>query len=80
MINLKKNSLKIFVLTILNFGLSLNLFAQNNPGIPKPRGPVDLSDPANVVIFIVIPILIFIFYLVWRREMKKRKEREEGKK
>jgi predicted tellurium resistance membrane protein TerC len=73
----KKKSIKIFVLAILSFGFSMKLFAQNQPDIPKPRGPVDLSDPANVVIFIVIPILIFIFYLIWRREMKKRKEREE---
>jgi hypothetical protein len=73
----KKNSIKIIVLTILSFGLSLKLYAQTQPDIPKPRGPVDLSDTTNAVIFIVIPILIFIFYLIWRREMKKRKEREE---
>jgi uncharacterized membrane protein len=73
----KKKSIKIFVLAILSFGFSMKLYAQNQPDIPKPRGPVDLSDPTNVVIFIVIPILIFIFYLIWRREMKKRKEREE---
>lgn len=75
--NHNKNSVTLIVFTFLSLGLSMKLFAQNQPDIPKPRGPVDLSDPANVVIFIVIPFLIFIFYLIWRREMKKRNEGEE---
>ena len=52
-------------------------FGQKQPGIPQPRGPVDLSDTSNIVIFIVLPIIVIILYFVWRRATKKRKEKAD---
>lgn len=52
------------------------VFAQMQPDIPQPRGPVDLSETANLIIFIILPALVVIGYLFWRRAMKRR--RDEG--
>lgn len=53
-------------------------FAQMQPDIPQPRGPVDLSDTSNLIIFIILPALVIVLYFFWRRAIKKRKaEREQ---
>ncbi len=70
---------KKLLLGLTLFLLSFQSWAQKNPNIPRPRGPVDLTETSNLVIFIVIPAVIVIFYFVWRSEMKKRKKREEEK-
>lgn len=54
--------------------LSPYTYAQKNPDIPKPRGPVDLSETANVVMFIILPALVLIGYFFWRSAMKKRRD------
>jgi hypothetical protein len=56
------------------------ILAQMQPDIPKPRGPVDLSDPVNVVIFIVLPLIVIIAFFFWRNAMKKKRKEEEEKK
>lgn len=64
-----------FLITVF---LAVSGHAQNQPDIPKPRGPVDLSDTSNLIIFIVIPLIILIVYLVYRKRIKKvREERED---
>ncbi|MDN3690681.1 hypothetical protein [Cyclobacterium jeungdonense] len=67
-----------FFATLLSFIAGLQSYAQMQPGIPKPRGPVDLSDTSNLVIFIILPILVIIGYFFWRKAMKKRKEEEDN--
>jgi len=54
-----------------------HVFAQMQPDIPQPRGPVDLSETSNLVLFIILPVLVFIGFLFWRRAMKKRAEKGE---
>lgn len=36
-----------------------------NPGESK---PIDLSDPFEIIVFIILPILIIVFYLIWRNK------------
>lgn len=48
--------------------------AQMQPDIPMPRGPVDLSETSNLVIFIIIPAIIIIAYLIFRKRIKRIKE------
>nr|MBI1229345.1 adenylosuccinate synthetase [Cytophagales bacterium] len=55
---------------------SQNSFAQKQPGIPRPRGPVDLSETANLIMFIILPALVIVGYFFWRSAYKKRKKRE----
>lgn len=72
------NFLKPHLLTsFILFLAGSQAYAQVQPGIPKPRGPVDLSDTSNLVIFIILPILVIIGYFFWRKAMKKRKEEED---
>lgn len=48
--------------------------AQKSPGIPMPSGPIDLSKTSNLVIFIIIPAIILIVWLIYRKRIKKIKE------
>lgn len=49
-------------------------YSQVPKGVPKPTGPIDLSETSNVVIFIAIPALILIIFLIFRKRIKKVKE------
>ncbi|SMD41597.1 hypothetical protein SAMN00777080_0122 [Aquiflexum balticum DSM 16537] len=43
-----------------------------------PRGPVDLSETNNLVIFIIIPAVIIIAFLIFRKRIKRiKKEKNE---
>ncbi|EPR70824.1 hypothetical protein [Cyclobacterium qasimii] len=53
------------------------LMAQIQEGLPKPSDPIDLSDTSDLVIFIILPILVFILYLFWRKAIKKRNDRRK---
>lgn len=46
--------------------------------VPKPDNntPIDFSNPADIVIYVVIPVLLVILYLVLRK--KNRKEENEN--
>lgn len=41
-------------------------------GTPNPdnNSPVDLSSPFDVVVFIIMPILMIIFYILWKRNKR----------
>lgn len=49
------------------------LFAQIPTDVPHPDNnpPVDFSEPANIVIFIILPILAIVFFFIWRSKRKK---------
>ncbi|MCH7401109.1 hypothetical protein ACFOUP_01605 [Belliella kenyensis] len=56
-------------------------YAQNQPDIPKPTGPIDFSETSNIIIFIVIPAAIIIAYLIFRnriRNIKQEKSKKRG--
>ncbi|MDN3493789.1 adenylosuccinate synthetase [Winogradskyella bathintestinalis] len=42
-------------------------------GTPNPgeSQPLDFSDPFEVIVFIILPILLFILYFVWRKSNKR---------
>lgn len=44
-------------------------------GTPNPddNTPIDFSDPFEVIVFIVLPILAVIFYLLWKRQKNNKK-------
>ena len=69
----KNNSLSRFLLALILLipGMS---YAQYQEGIPKPSGPVDLSETSNQIIFIAIPVAILILYLIFRKRIRKIKE------
>ena len=69
----KNTSLSKFLLAIILM-IPGKSYAQYQEGIPKPSGPVDLSETSNQIIFIAIPLVILILYLIFRKRIKKIKE------
>lgn len=53
-------------------------FAQNQPNIPKPRGPIDFSQTSNIVIFVIIPAIIIIAFLIFRKRIWKVKQEKKA--
>ncbi|WP_194972359.1 hypothetical protein [Aquiflexum lacus] len=49
-------------------------YSQKQQDIPRPRGPVDLSETSNVVIYLVIPAIIIIVFLIFRKRIGRNKE------
>ncbi len=44
-------------------------------GTPNPddNKPIDVSDPFDIIVFIVLPILVIIFYFVRKRQKNNKK-------
>ncbi|WP_335964299.1 adenylosuccinate synthetase [Galbibacter sp. PAP.153] len=55
--------------------MRLSNILQTPDGIPKPgnNDPIDLSSWIDVTFYIVIPVLIIIFYLTWRKKRRNKK-------
>ncbi|MCH8554295.1 MAG: hypothetical protein LAT76_03995 [Schleiferiaceae bacterium] len=52
--------------------ISLQVFGQRPSLQPKSGGdPVDFTNPKNIILYIVIPIVIVILYFLYKREQKK---------
>ncbi|WP_035483292.1 hypothetical protein [Gaetbulibacter saemankumensis] len=51
----------------------LNIYLQLPPGTRNPddNTPLDLTDPFNIIMFIVLPIAAVVLYFVWRKQKKK---------
>lgn len=65
-----------YILAFLFLVVGLRIYAQSPTHVPKPdRSPVDFSQLANIVLFIILPLLIVVFYFMWRN--KKRKDETE---
>ncbi|WP_225587079.1 hypothetical protein [Algoriphagus sp. Y33] len=52
-------------------------YSQNQRNIPKPSGPIDFSDTVNWIIFVVIPAVIIIAFLIFRSRIKKVKQEKK---
>jgi len=37
-------------------------------GIPNQSQPIDLSSTTEVILYIVLPVLMIIVYLIWRKK------------
>lgn len=49
-------------------------FSQIPTEVPKPQDntPLDLTNPANIIIFIVLPLCAVLFFFIYRDKKKKR--------
>lgn len=36
------------------------------------NAPINLSDPVDLIIFIILPVIFIILYFIWRNNKKKR--------
>jgi len=67
----------IFYIFLVLF--SLKSFGQIPTEVPHPDNntPVDFSKPADIIIYVVLPVIVIILYFVWQRKAKKKDEEEE---
>ena len=44
-------------------------------GTPNPdnNNPVDFTNPFDLLVFLILPIVLVVFYIIWRRKRNKRK-------
>jgi|TARA_R100000479_G_scaffold33554_2_gene13839 H+/gluconate symporter-like permease len=63
----------ILSLLIAFLALIFKVNAQIPKEVPHPDNnkPLDLSDPADIIIYIIIPVVFIILFFVWRRKRKK---------
>jgi preprotein translocase subunit YajC len=49
------------------------MYAQKPTHSPNPQDntPIDFNNLFDVIVFIVLPILMIIFYILWRKQVKK---------
>ena len=65
--------MKIFPAIFASLLFAFTSHAQTPPGLPEKSDPIDLSNWADVLFFIVIPVLMVVVFLV----MRKRPRHEE---
>jgi ACR3 family arsenite efflux pump ArsB len=57
-----------------SFLLTLNALGQRPTHVPGSGEPANFFEsPGSVLIYIIIPIIIGVFYFVWRKKNKKSK-------
>ena len=55
--------------------LPVLVFGQRPTSVPYDTEPVGFFDStANVIIYIVLPLLIVLIYVLWRRKIKKEEQ------
>ncbi len=51
------------------------LFAQRPTHVPGGSEPVDFFEsPANIVVYIIIPVIVVVLYIVWRKKIQKERQ------
>ncbi|WP_405604892.1 adenylosuccinate synthetase [Polaribacter sp. Asnod1-A03] len=50
-------------------------FLQLPMGTPNPddNKPLDTSDPFEVIVFMVLPVVVIILYFLWKKQKNKKK-------
>jgi heme/copper-type cytochrome/quinol oxidase subunit 2 len=67
-------SLKLTMITAFVMG-------QRPTSVPHDNEPVKFFEtPANIIFYIVIPLIIIVIYSMWRRKMRKEAEKEQENK
>jgi hypothetical protein len=61
---------------ILIFLFTPFLYGQRPTHSPNPQDntPIDFTNLFDVIVFIILPIVMFIFYILWRKQVKKNKD------
>lgn len=50
-------------------------YAQIPTEVPKPSDkPIDLSEPADIIIYIILPLCCVLLFFIWRGKQKNRKK------
>jgi uncharacterized protein with PQ loop repeat len=64
---------RIAFLALLFYSITIN--AQKPTEVPKPSDkPIDLSNPADIIIYIILPLCAVLFFFIWRGKKNKSKK------
>jgi RsiW-degrading membrane proteinase PrsW (M82 family) len=67
-------SYKVILLSLFLFVNNV-LIAQKPTEVPKPsEEPIDLTNPADIIIYIVLPACAVLLYFIYRNSRKKKKK------
>lgn len=65
-------NIKILIILLL-YSIAIN--AQKPTEVPKPsEKPIDLANPADIIIYIVLPLCAVLFFFIWREKKSKSKK------
>lgn len=52
---------------------SIISYSQKPTDVPNPSNDsIDLSNPADIIIYIVLPLCAVLFYFIWREKRNKK--------
>lgn len=40
---------------------------------PDDNKPIDLTSPFDVIVYIILPLVVIVLYIIWKRKKKKDK-------
>lgn len=53
--------------------VSISVLAQKPTEVPKPSDkPIDLNNPADIIIYIVLPLCAVLFFIVYKKQRNKK--------
>ncbi|MBI1285993.1 MAG: hypothetical protein GC178_00255 [Flavobacteriales bacterium] len=54
---------------------AFSAYAQQPCNIGKPNGdPVRLDNWTNIIIYVIVPIVVMVLYVIWRRRKQQGKD------
>lgn len=62
--------------SILQQALSLLPLIQRPSGVPGNLGELKLDSWANIIIYVVLPIVIIVLYVIWKKNKSQAEDKE----
>ena len=64
---------KCFFLLLFFTLAGLNSLAQTPTGVPQPQDnePLQLDNPTNIIVYVIIPVLLLLLYFGMKRRKKR---------
>ncbi|MDC7999970.1 adenylosuccinate synthetase [Aequorivita todarodis] len=67
-------NLKNILFSLILFTMTTG-FAQKPTEVPKPsEKPIDLTNPADIIIYIVLPLCAVLLFFIWRGKRKRKNQ------
>ncbi|MDN3723594.1 adenylosuccinate synthetase [Aequorivita sp. SDUM287046] len=61
-----------FLLPVMMLLISI-VYGQKPTEVPKPSDkPIDISNPADIIIYIILPLFAVLLFFVWRGKRKNK--------
>ncbi len=62
------------LLFIIGFVFQISMYAQKPTEVPKPsEKPIDLTNPADIIIYIILPLCAVLLFFIWKAKQKDKK-------